>query len=274
VLVRFLNKGGNGEVWEVQNSKNERAAIKMLMNVKPISYARFRDGIYIVRANSDINGLLPILDSQLPDNLSGLPPWFVMPLAIPLYEKISKKNAKKIIEQFIRLAKTLKKLHDRKISHRDIKPGNLFLLNGKPSLGDFGLVEYPDKNDVTLKGESVGPKWAMAPEMRRNAEKADGIPADVYSFAKTLWIFLTKQVRGFDGQYSSDTSNALQIYQPTIYSTPLDNLLFECTDDNPEKRPRMEQLKKGWRIGLLLMKTITLGIDYNGKMFKKIFSHQ
>ena len=41
-------------------------------------------------------------------------------------------------------------------------------------LADFGLVDYPDKEDVTTKFESVGSKWTMAPEMRRSPQVADG----------------------------------------------------------------------------------------------------
>jgi len=38
----------------------------------------------------------------------------------------------------------------------------------------------------------------MDPEMRRNPDKADGKCADVYSLAKTLWILLTKETKGFE----------------------------------------------------------------------------
>ena len=248
-LVKFLKVGGNGEVWEVENFNKEKAAIKLLKTVKPKSYARFKDEVIVVRRNSDIKGLLPILDSRLPVDLLGSIPWYVMPLATPLSKYLVDQNAIAVVQSFISLAATLIELHSREISHRDIKPGNLFQLNEGPCFGDFGLVEYPNKNDVTLKGESVGPIWTMAPEMRRNAEKANGIPADVYSMAKTLWIFLTKQSKGFDGQYSKETMDALANFQLTIYNAPLDNLLFDCTDNNPLKRPSIKEFQnrlKDW----------------------------
>jgi len=250
-LVKFLKKGGNGEVWEVENFEKERRAIKLLKKVKAKSYSRFRDEIKIVRDNSDIKGLLTILDFYLPETLSNSTPWYVMPLATPLSLKLADENVTAIIHCFISLSDTLMELHNRKISHRDIKPANIFLLNDIPCYGDFGLVEYPNKNDLTQKGESIGPKWTMAPEMRRNAEKADSIPADVYSLAKTLWIFLTKQNKGFDGQYSKNSVYSLQNYQPNIYTTPLDELLFDCTNSNPLKRPKIKEFQnrlKDWLI--------------------------
>lgn len=248
-LINFLASGGNGEVWEANSNTKVKAAIKILRTVNPKSCARFRDEIEVVNKNTDIKGLLSIIDFHLQLDLSESTPWYVMPLATPLSKHLEGQSATTIVQSFISLAATLMELHNRKISHRDIKPGNLFQLNDIPCFGDFGLVEYPQKNDLTQKGESVGPKWTMAPEMRRNAKKADGIPADVYSLAKTLCIFLTKQAKGFDGQYSSDSIYSLLNFQPNIYTTPLDKLFFDCTDNNPLKRPNIEEFQnrlKDW----------------------------
>lgn len=238
-------------MWEVANAYKKKAALKLLLTPKLRQYARFRDEVEVVRANSDVPGLLPILDRNLPADLQGSTPWYVMPLAEPLQRHLANSDAMTVVGNFISLSATLAELHRRKISHRDIKPGNLLRLEDRPYIGDFGLVDYPDKEDVTLKGESIGPKWTMAPEMRRNAEKADGIPADVYSLAKTMWILLTKQNKGFDGQYSNDSTMGLKEFQPSIYVAPLDRLLLECTDNDPGKRPRMDQFQdrlKEWLI--------------------------
>jgi len=55
-----------------------------------------------------------------------------------------------------------------------------------PCFGDFGLVEYAGKEDITGSRESIGPRWTIAPEMRRGAAEASGPPADSYSLAKTF----------------------------------------------------------------------------------------
>lgn len=82
----------------------------------------------------------------------------------------------------------------------------------------------------------------MAPEMRREASKANGGPADVYSFAKTMWIALTNQPWGFDGQYSAEEALALNLYHRKAFTAPLDKLLSECTDNDPAKRPTMAEV--------------------------------
>ena len=55
-------------------------------------------------------------------------------------------------------------------------------------MGDFGLVTYPDKDPSYRARSPVGPIDYMAPEMRRDADKAKPGPADVWALAKTLWV--------------------------------------------------------------------------------------
>ncbi len=92
----------------------------------------------------------------------------------------------RIVEAVERIARTLTSLAAEGVSHQDIKPANLFRLNGEWVVGDFGLVKYPEQEAVTRQGRALGPYYFMAPEMRRNADTADAELADVYSLAKTL----------------------------------------------------------------------------------------
>jgi len=216
-------------------------AIKLLSKVNAKAYARFRDKITIVNENSDMQGILPVLDYDLPRQANERTPWYVMPPALPLSEYLQNRQMQFIVRAVTSPANIMAQLHERGISHRDIKPSNLLVLNDSYYVGDFGLVHYPQKADLTQEWEAVGPKWTMAPEMRRNAANADGIPADVYSLAKTLWILLTKQSQSFDGQYTTSSINELKRYSPHVYTTPLDDLLHECTANDPSRRPSMRE---------------------------------
>lgn len=119
----------------------------------------------------------------------------------------------------------------------------LIFYGGRLCFSDFGLVKYPKKENITPKRRDVGAKFTMAPEMRRHASEADGMPADIYSLAKTLWIFMTGQEKGFDGQYNPNSTLSIKEYCSDVRTTKLDNLLVECTDNNPLMRPTAEQFK-------------------------------
>jgi len=73
--------------------------------------------------------------------------------------------------------------------------------------------------------------------MRRYADEADGKKADVYSFAKTIWIAITGEERGFDGQYSANSILGIRNYHKNLYLTKLDELLSKATDNDADVRP-------------------------------------
>ena len=236
-IIKQIAKGGNGIVWLAKKSDGSIGAIKTLQKLSPKAYQRFRDEIQVVTQNQGLSGVLPILEYNLPGKQSGQNPWYVMPVAITLEKHLAGNSHVQIIKAFLHLAECLAVLHQKGIGHRDIKPGNLFALKDQPCFGDFGLVEYPGKKDVTGRNESMGPKWTMAPEMKRSGGKADAFKGDVYSFAKTLWIILTREWKGFDGRYSITGPNSLAACCPALYTDPLDKLLLACTEDDPVKRP-------------------------------------
>lgn len=148
-LKKFLGEGGNGSVWLAVNSSNEEVAIKLLRKIERKTYARFMNEVNVIKNNSDIDGILPILDSYLPEKPTEEIPWYVMPVAQPLENYLDGKHFEDVVMAIEAIAKTLYELHKRDISHRDIKPENLLVRDGKIYLADFGLVDYPDKINIT-----------------------------------------------------------------------------------------------------------------------------
>jgi hypothetical protein len=65
-LVDFIDAGGNGEVWKVVDDQQNESAIKILTRIGLKAYSRFCDEIKIVESQSDIKGILPILEYYLP----------------------------------------------------------------------------------------------------------------------------------------------------------------------------------------------------------------
>jgi len=238
-FVKRLGKGGNGEVWLAKYDR-QTCAIKVLSKVAEKAYSRFRDEIQVLKGNSDVTGIIPLLEAELPEFGKGTP-WYAMPVATPALDVLAGKGIPDVVSAIAEIAETLEVLHSRNITHRDIKPQNLLFLDGKSCLTDFGLVDFPDKPDVTAKNEDIGPRWTMAPEMRRNATNADFKKADIYSLGKTLWILLTKQTKGFDGQYSAASSVGIRTYLGQKFTAPLDNLLTIATDNAPNRRPTISE---------------------------------
>lgn len=244
-LTSFLGSGGNGEVWKCEGLDGGIKAIKILKKVRPKSYDRFSDETTVLGRNSDVIGIIPLVYKFLPESLTGSTPYYVMELGKPYNSALVSRNIEARVGAIIQVGETLEELHKRSIFHRDIKPANILYYKGRFCLADFGLVDYPNKKDVSHLNEEIGAKWTMAPEMRRESSTADPAKADVYSLAKTLWIFLTGIEKGFDGQYSTESIIDLRSVYPRAYTAPIDDLLFRSTDNDPARRPTIIEFVSG-----------------------------
>lgn len=253
-IIRKMDGGGNANVFVAENVRGEAVAIKILREEsgngkrreKRNRKKRIRFKIeteMVVGIQDEIEGVIPIFSYGLPDKRTKKY-WYAMPIAIPLEDRLKEvKSLEDKVNCVLELARTLEALHKKDIVHRDIKPKNIYFYNGKYCLGDFGLVDYPEKRDLTSFQEAVGPKATMAPEMRYNAKNADGKKADVYSLAKTLWIVLTGVDHGFEGRYEEDDA-IIGLRNDKRYKkehlVELEILLKQATEYDPSLRPSME----------------------------------
>ena len=242
-LIREIGKGGNAKVYEAKNiDSQEVVALKRLEKREHEKEERFLNELHVMTGYaSSIPGIIPILD-QSAEHF-----WYTMPIATLAMEEMAEVSIwtpKEIISAFLQLAETLSTLHEQGISHRDIKPGNIYIYNSRLVFGDFGLVEFPDAETLTKSGRGLGSTFTIAPEMKRNPKDADGKPADVYSMAKTLWMLLTRDEKGFDGQYNEDDNqHRLSSYGNLggVHLLEIEKLLSNATRTEPKERPTIQQ---------------------------------
>ncbi|MFM9196371.1 MAG: protein kinase domain-containing protein, partial [Planctomycetia bacterium] len=92
------------------------------------------------------------------------------------------------------VAEALDRIHARRMLHRDVKPGNIFL-DGflKPYLGDFGIAKVVDdsgglqkEQTLTATKMAVGTPEYMAPELFKPRSQLDG-RVDQYALAVTVY---------------------------------------------------------------------------------------
>ena len=245
-IIDELGEGGNAKVYRVKcKEDNEEYALKELVVGGKEKHSRFVNEINTIKDNyQEIEGIIPIYKFSVDEY------WYTMPIAISAVDYIAgnKLDIEEIIKGMVSLSETLEKLHEKDICHRDIKPSNIYYYNNKFAFGDFGLVDFPDNtDDFTKSDKGIGAIFTIAPEMKRNPKKADSKKADVFSLAKTMWMFLINNEKGFDGVYNYlDPSHSLRYFEryKNIHLVEIDELLKDSTDNNPDVRPTIKEFKE------------------------------
>ncbi|MBC8106588.1 MAG: protein kinase [Anaerolineae bacterium] len=195
------NQGANGIVWFAEDTTaagSGEYAIKFLKSESFFGtpkHERFLAEMRFGRLHASNPGILPVIDSD-EGSLENPRSWFVMPRAVPLWERFPPRrsttdrlfNLSCVCTHLLEVARTLEQFHSQMVWHRDIKPDNIFVWQDKTVLGDWGSADFPEKPSLTAVGDRRGAEGYRAPELSAAAAVTDFGPADVWAFAKTLFV--------------------------------------------------------------------------------------
>ncbi|HTF66618.1 MAG TPA: protein kinase [Edaphobacter sp.] len=203
-ILRFLNSGGMGEVYEAWDSElKERIALKTIrpyIASDAMIIERFKREVRQARGISHTN-VCRVYDLASYERIPGQPIWF---LTMELLEgptllehlrgqgPLATSQALEIVEQMVA---GLAAAHDLGIVHRDFKSSNVMLVNAgdghtRAVITDFGLafdISAPREGPPEPGGQGT-PDY-MAPEQRRSGEV--GVLADQYALGVVICEMLT-----------------------------------------------------------------------------------
>ena len=188
-MVRFLGKGGFGEVWLAKNHDNppsDDVAIKLPRDDQ-INLEAVKDEIFNWILSGKHKNILPIIECETFGNQIAIVSEFAPDGSLQnLLEKQGSLSVTDAAEITIGILDGLAHLHNRQIIHRDLKPDNVLLQNRIPRLTDFGISRamQMDSNSPYPKGSP----YYMAPEAFERKRDAQ---TDIWSVGVILYQLLT-----------------------------------------------------------------------------------
>jgi serine/threonine-protein kinase len=211
---RFIDEGGFAWVFEVSDPKfaGRRLALKML---KPEAAAgdefrRFEDEAGLL-ARIDHPNVVTIFDFGYDESAGCFYYTMTFVDGPTLTERLHRGPfpLDEALRIFVDLLDGLETIHQQRIVHRDIKPGNVLIgSDGRPRLGDLGIARIQTESRKTRTGVAVGTALYMSPEQARS--KPVDARSDIFSVGLALYEVLTGKVV-YDQLDSVDAKSGMDV---------------------------------------------------------------
>ena len=226
-VIRLIGVGGMGSVYEVEHTElGKRFVLKALLR----ELAR-RDDL-AQRLRNEWRALARLQHANIVNvtdagTSGGGVPYYVMERldGDTLAGVLRKKRRLHVLEAVHVSACVLDALsaaHDIGVIHRDVKPANVFIVNGGVvKLLDFGIAKIADVTSVvTARGLAVGTPRYMSPEQARG-ERVDG-RSDIYATA----LMLFEMIAGVGPFDDARDANELLLAHLAREAPPLSSLVM------------------------------------------------
>ena len=150
-----------------------------------------------------------------------------------------------ILDYITQICLALQHIHKKKIIHRDLKSGNIFLMkSGIVKLGDFGIAKGLQSTWEKAK-TLVGTPYFLSPEIITN--KPYDAKCDIWALGVLLYELMT-----FRMPFNAVSLPLLSIkinrgvYKPppSTYSSEIRDLLKKCLTVDPDQRPSIDDILK------------------------------
>jgi len=244
-VLDTVGKGGMGHVFKAEHSMMGRlVAVKVLPRSKatPESEAAFQREMRIL-GRLDHPNLVRAFDAGYDARVYYLVTELVSGLdlkrQVRLHGQLDEVTAASVFSQ---AARGLAHAHDQGVVHRDVKPGNIVVMDdGRVKLLDMGLAGSTLDEEAVRLGRVVGTMDYIAPEQTRHPDDV-GPQADIYGLGCSLYYTLSGQVP-FPGGTSKEKMRRHRTEPPrplselaSHVSEPMCRVVEALMEKSPERR--------------------------------------
>ena len=139
------------------------------------------------------------------------------------------------------LAEALDAIHSAGVVHRDVKPGNVLLVDGDPVLIDFGIAHVADDIRLTMTGLVMGTPGYLAPEVVGGDDVTQA--TDWWGWAATT-AFAASGTPPFGTGPMSAVLARVSAGDPDLEAVDprIEPLLYAALSPNPSDRPHHDEV--------------------------------
>jgi len=194
-IEREIGSGGMATVYAAHDLRHDREVAIKVLRPEVASFVGAERFLEEIRTTARLNhpNILPLFDSGEAGGLL----YFVMPLVTgeTLRARMDRESPLPIdlvVAIGADLCSALDYAHRRGVIHRDVKPENILLEDGRAVLADFGIARVARTEDVRLTGTgvSIGTPAYMSPEQILGEHTLDA-RSDIYAAGAVLYEMLT-----------------------------------------------------------------------------------
>ena len=264
-VIREIGKGAEGKIYEIiMRKNNKRYALKKSKIIYPININKRKNDNKALRNFIETTGcdgiIKPYATICLPNNNGYTDCYEIMELAETDWTKeiLKRQNSNQfysemeLMEIFKNLIKIFSSLQKNHITHRDIKPQNIMIVNNKMKIGDFGNARVLKGLGIIIqriRGSELymSPKIFNAYQSGKQNVKHNAYKSDVYSLG--ICFFIASSLC-YDGpnfiRQMTDMNKIKQVLDYNLakkYSSNLINLIYTMLEIDENKRPDFMQLE-------------------------------
>ncbi len=229
-----LGAGGMGEVWKAWDPELQRwVALKFLRGSDGPEIARFQREARIAAGLAHPN-IAAIYEVGQADGRHFL----AMQLVAGTTLRPLAKGDPRLLAGLLRdAARAVHHAHRQGVVHRDLKPDNLMVEDGRLFVMDFGLARPAEgASDLSASGAILGTPAYMPPEQARG-DRVDA-RSDVYALGATLYELLSGR-KPIQGRTVMETLQRIQDQEPgPLRGTDpeLATIVAKCLEKDPARR--------------------------------------
>jgi len=256
--VQTLGRGGSSKVYLVHNASGELFALKRVVTENAKQLEAFQNEVVLLQQLRGCEYVIQVEDAEV-DREKGRINIVMEAGDMDLgrfLQSEPKLNLAQMQHLWRQMLEAVQVIHQERIVHSDLKPGNFLLVNGRLKAIDFGIAKKISNDTTNISRDaSVGTLSYMPPEAVKQGQLKLGRPSDIWS----LGIILYQMAYGHPPfAHLEPMQRLLRLNDPALciqfppdhrlagHSSPtqahLTDVLSRCLQRDPRKRPSLPEL--------------------------------